>query len=142
MNTKHFRTLVEALNRLPEPIKNDYVDMKSTKEPVCGTPGCFAGLISIVADDIPELKQLYGGGKYYYSLWEFALNEYLECNFPAWAGRHPEIWDNEYGTFMFFSNDAFSAINGNYLNHKNIIVHLTSAYNRWVELEKKTNKEH
>jgi hypothetical protein len=54
--------MVEALNRLPEPIKNDYVDMKSTKEPVCGTPGCFAGLISIVADDIPELKQLYGGG--------------------------------------------------------------------------------
>jgi hypothetical protein len=32
------------------------VDMNSVFEPECGTPGCFGGLISIVANDIPEQK--------------------------------------------------------------------------------------
>jgi hypothetical protein len=33
--------------------------MKSTKDPMCGDAGCFAGLISIVAEYIPELKAAY-----------------------------------------------------------------------------------
>jgi hypothetical protein len=28
--------------------------MRSLEDPTCGTAGCFAGLISIVANDIPE----------------------------------------------------------------------------------------
>jgi hypothetical protein len=51
--------LVNSLEALPEDVKNNRVIMGSMYEPTCGTPGCFAGLISIVANDIPELKQLY-----------------------------------------------------------------------------------
>jgi hypothetical protein len=50
---------IEALEALPENIRNNEVDMKSVDEPICGTVGCFAGLVSIVAKDIPELKELY-----------------------------------------------------------------------------------
>jgi hypothetical protein len=57
MNTGRFKTLVEALEALPDHIKNNRVDMSSLQNPACGTPGCFAGLISIVANDIPELKK-------------------------------------------------------------------------------------
>jgi hypothetical protein len=50
-------------------------------EPTCGTPGCFAGLISIVANDIPELKQVYVlDNSYNYNYWAKALGEYLEGN--------------------------------------------------------------
>jgi hypothetical protein len=48
MNTERFRIFVEALEALPEEIKNNEVDMRSNFEPVCGTAGCFAGLISII----------------------------------------------------------------------------------------------
>jgi hypothetical protein len=53
MNTNNFKIFVEALEALPEEIKNNKVDMRSNFEPICGTAGCFAGLISIVANDIP-----------------------------------------------------------------------------------------
>jgi hypothetical protein len=53
MNTKKFKVFVEALESLPEHIRNNKVDMQSVEQPVCGTAGCFAGLISIVAEDIP-----------------------------------------------------------------------------------------
>jgi hypothetical protein len=51
MNTMKFKALLEALDSLPSEIKNNIIDMASTHEPACGTPGCFAGLISIVAKD-------------------------------------------------------------------------------------------
>jgi hypothetical protein len=35
--------------------------------PFCGTAGCFAGLISIVANDIPELKKHYTSSIYTFS---------------------------------------------------------------------------
>jgi hypothetical protein len=52
--------------------------MASIDEPACGTPGCFAGLISIVANDIPELKEIYKSSHEYdrdysYSEWANAL---------------------------------------------------------------------
>jgi hypothetical protein len=40
MNTNNFKILVEALEALPEDIKNNEVDMNSTLKPACGTPGC------------------------------------------------------------------------------------------------------
>jgi hypothetical protein len=56
--------------------------MSSTHEPTCGTAGCFAGLISIVADDIPELKEMkeiyLSSGYNYYSFLENNL-----LNFPV-----------------------------------------------------------
>jgi hypothetical protein len=45
MNTENFKILVDALESLPEDIKNNEVDMRSNFEPACGAPGCFAGLM-------------------------------------------------------------------------------------------------
>jgi hypothetical protein len=47
--------------------------MRSNFEPICGTAGCFAGLISIVANDIPELKKHYTSSIYTFSNWGIAL---------------------------------------------------------------------
>jgi hypothetical protein len=47
MNTNNFKIFVEALEALPDEIKNNEVDMNSTLKPACGTPGCFGGLISV-----------------------------------------------------------------------------------------------
>jgi hypothetical protein len=47
-----FKILVEALEALPEGIRNNKVNMSGVDEPTCGTAGCFAGLISIVANII------------------------------------------------------------------------------------------
>jgi hypothetical protein len=49
----------DVVMNLPDEIKNNKVEMRSLEDPTCGTAGCFAGLISIVANDIPELKKLY-----------------------------------------------------------------------------------
>jgi hypothetical protein len=57
MITDNFKIFIEALEALPEDIRNNHVDMKSIDEPVCGTPGCFAGLVSIVANDIQSSSQ-------------------------------------------------------------------------------------
>jgi hypothetical protein len=53
--------------------------MKSVDEPICGTVGCFAGLVSIVAKDIPELKELYNPDirNYDFVEWSNALNAFL-----------------------------------------------------------------
>jgi hypothetical protein len=37
MNTKNFKVFIEALEALPENIRNNEVDMKSVDEPICGT---------------------------------------------------------------------------------------------------------
>jgi hypothetical protein len=44
---------------LSDDVKDWGVRMSSTNEPVCGTPGCHAGLISIVAKELPEMKDTY-----------------------------------------------------------------------------------
>jgi hypothetical protein len=56
MNTKKFKVFVEALESLPEHIRNNKVDMHSVEQPLCGTVGCFAGLISIVAEGLTILN--------------------------------------------------------------------------------------
>jgi hypothetical protein len=48
--------------------------------PFCGTAGCFAGLISIVANDVPELKELYAGEKYCFTEWAEALKKLVPQN--------------------------------------------------------------
>jgi hypothetical protein len=142
MNTKNFKIFIETLEALPEGIRNNRVDMNSTHEPVCGTVGCFAGLISIVAKDIPELEDLYGYETiYFFHAWVDALNEYLDTNFREWAEEKPEIWGNAYGWNMFTSITAFGKEKGDVLTHDEIIVFLRNAYDRWANLELNNNKE-
>jgi hypothetical protein len=131
MNTNNFKILVEALEALPEGIRNNKVNMSSVDEPTCGTAGCFSGLISIVANDIPELKDSYGYKTFYFFQgWAKALNEYLDINFRKWAEENPETWGNAYGWHMFNSSKAFGKNHGDALTHDKIIIHLIGVCNR------------
>jgi hypothetical protein len=153
MNTNNFKTFVEALEALPASIKADEVNIGSFLKPdhMCSDAGCFAGLISIVADDIPELKQAYKGKFYNSCKWKYALDRYLECDFSVWAKHNPKIWDNKHGVSMFVSPEAFGkevfykqgvysktmVVLGKPLTHYGIIVHIRKAYDRWIKLTEK-----
>jgi hypothetical protein len=137
MNTNNFKTLVEALEALPESIRNNEVNMGSVLEPkpICGTVGCFAGLISIVANDIPELKEFYKGNLYDYSKWEVALDSFLECSFRNWAQVNPNIWGNPQGRGVFSFPEAYGVEIGGALTHNMIIIYIRKAYDRWIAFE-------
>lgn len=145
-----------ALNELPEEIKNNEVYMMSTDDPHCGTPGCHAGLVSIVADYLPELQDCYNkvcdseypdSTKYYsYENWADALALYLGFAFnekyststalTRWARENADIWDNLHGDEMFSSGMAFGQVSDNF-PHSVIISHFTAMS---VRLNKKENK--
>ena len=131
INTNNFKTLIEALEALPEGIRSNRVNMSRAHEPV----RCFADLISIVANDIPELRDVYAPKRIYsFQKWGDALNEYLKVNFRKWAQVNPEIWGNEDGWYMFSSINAFGKGNGGVLTYDDIIVFLRRVYERerWV----------
>jgi hypothetical protein len=135
MITDNFKVFIEALEALPENIRNNEVDMKSVDEPVCGTPGCFAGLVSIVANDIPELKELYSLDIHNYDFveWSNALNVFLGCRFTNWAGRNRMVWGNSEGRRMFSDITAFGKERWDVINHNDIIVFLRGVYDRWID---------
>ena len=156
MNTMKFKTLLEALDRLPSEIKNNIIDMSSIFEPTCGTPGCFAGLISIVANDIPELKEIYKSsheynGDYSYHGWANALGTYLECDgyantetdietsFEGWVNEHPAVW-GESPNRVFSSNAAFGKSGLDEMKHDDVIIYLRGVYERWIKFENKSNE--
>ena len=152
MNTNNFKTFVEALEALPAHIKNKEVDMKSTKDPMCGDAGCFAGLISIVAEYIPELKAAYDYNSYSVSEWRHALNMFLQddlegLGFEEWAKYYPRVWGNVHGASMYCMYEAFGVevfyepggfgtnpVPLKPLTHYGIIVHIRRAYDRWIKL--------
>jgi hypothetical protein len=51
--------------------------------------GCFAGLISIVANDIPELKNNYTLPNYSFSHWAMALQDFLGVGLDMAMPRAP-----------------------------------------------------
>jgi hypothetical protein len=59
MNKDRLKEFVNALDALSDDVKDWGVAMISTNKPTCGTPGCHAGLISIVAKDLPEMKDTF-----------------------------------------------------------------------------------
>ncbi len=133
MNEHKLKEYANILNALPEAVKNNKLDMNSTKAPTCNTPGCHAGLICIVAKYLPELRECYkytpdfDGETYYqeystihlysYGRWADALALYLGFPFNGmehtsealmrWAKDNPYYWNNPYGDGMFNSRLAF-----------------------------------
>jgi hypothetical protein len=140
MNTNNFKIFVEALEALPESIKNNEVDMNSFYEPLCGTPGCFAGLISIVANDIPELKNNYTFSSYSFSEWAMALQDFLDVGLDDWARENPKIWDNKNGISVYSYNKAWGKKEDEILTHNDIIIHLRKAFDNWIAFENKSNE--
>ena len=142
MKTEKFKIFVEALEALPDEIKNNEVDMRSNFEPVCGTAGCFAGLISIVANDIPELKNNYSPRdyspiNYSFSDWAMALKDFLGVGLDIWAWENPTIWENTRGLSVYAFNEAWGKKEDEKLIHNDIILHLRKALDNLIKKEKK-----
>jgi hypothetical protein len=141
MNKDKLKEFVNALDMLSDDVKNMDVDMESTKEPVCGTCGCHAGLISIVAKDLPGLEEahlkvfktyfkVYKEIKkdlYLYALWADALAEFLgfkeQKDLEIWAKDNPKLWGNKFGGDIFMDAVAFTDDTNKQLIHRDIINH-------------------
>ncbi|CAC9656703.1 hypothetical protein [uncultured Gammaproteobacteria bacterium] len=139
MNEEKLKEFVNALGALSDDVKDMKVDMGSTGKPSCDTCGCHAGLISIVAEDLPELQEAYKhlcslnfekeyyNNIYIYIFWARALAVFLgfedRLPFIYWAGDNPEIWGNEHGVAMFDLAKAFTDDESKQLTHRDIINH-------------------
>ena len=121
ISVERLTQFVEALENLPP----TPVDMYSPDEPVCGTPGCHAGLISLVAEEIPQLKGYYNDLEallqfdcegYDYSSWASALARFITedgaerltmISLATLAESYPDWWGNAKGELMFSCGEAF-----------------------------------
>jgi hypothetical protein len=133
MNKNKLKQFVSALDELSDDVKDMGVEMGSINEPLCGTPGCHAGLISIVAKDLPELQDIYNDDyrtyddDYKYSIWADTLAEFLgfvdmRCLID-WARDNPKLWGNKFGQDMFSFWRAFTNSQFKILTHRDIINH-------------------
>jgi hypothetical protein len=145
MNKDRLKEFVNALDELSDDVKDWGVKMESGEKPTCETPGCHAGLISIVAQDLPELQDIYknhiyftkvGGdeSEYHYNIWVDTLTDFLgfseEKDLGCWAKDNPKLWGNKYGGDMFVFDIAFIDDTKAYiddlakqLTHRDIINH-------------------
>ncbi len=137
MNKDKLKEFVNALDALSDDIKDMDVEMGNTNKPSCGTPGCHAGLISIVAKELPKLQEIYErlyflqwnirGSRYEYSIWADALAEFLGFknmrDLRDWAKDNPKLWGNRSGYNLFCSRLAFIDDAYKQLTHIDIINH-------------------
>ncbi len=137
MNKNKLKEFVNALDALSDDVKDMDVEMGNTNKPSCGTPGCHAGLISIVAKDLPELQDIYEclyflqwnirGSRYEYSIWADALAVFLGFknmrDLRDWAKDNPKLWGNRSGYNLFCSRLAFIDDAYEQLTHRDIINH-------------------
>jgi hypothetical protein len=140
MNKNKLKQFVNALDALSDDVKDWDVAMISSNKPTCGTPGCHAGLICIVAQELPELQDIYmplclsesgrrgkRDNQYFFYVWSTALAIFLgfkgEEDLEMWAAKNYKLWGNTFGRDMFLSQFAFT--NGLYkkIKHRDIINH-------------------
>jgi hypothetical protein len=141
MNKNKLKEFVNALDTLSDDVKDWEVDMSYSEKPTCGTSGSHAGLISIVAQELPELQDIYknhlyftkGNGNennYHYSIWADTLAVFLGFvdmnDLRDWAKDNPKLWGNKFGSKMFmfamaFTGDIADLSKG--LTHRDIINH-------------------
>ncbi|SSC06928.1 hypothetical protein [bacterium endosymbiont of Bathymodiolus sp. 5 South] len=157
---RRLKKLVRALEALPEDIKNRDV-CKNVNVPLDAdyfefhfSP--FAGLISVVAEDIPALKKYYHPKDEYDSqgevvlniytdynpYWNDALRRYLGGNLVDWARHHEELWGNDKGEFLYDEWDSaylasFGKEGFKTLFNYHIINHLKGVCNRYDSLSLK-----
>jgi hypothetical protein len=137
MNKNKLKQFVNALDALSDDVKDWGVIMMSTNKPACGTPGCHAGLISIVAKELPKLQEIYErlyflqwnirGSRYEYGIWADALAVFLGFknmrDLRDWAKDNPKLWGNRSGYNLFCSRLAFIDDAYKQLTHRDIINH-------------------
>ena len=136
INLGNLKKFVGALKALPPTV----INMSSSDNPLCGTPGCFAGLISMT--DLEDLKHLYACEQekslflrdpYDYSDWGAALAIYLgfsgKIEMQNWAEENPLIWGNSGGGSMFSWGLAFGQVRQEF-SHLIIVEHWAKVLER------------
>ncbi|CAC9640019.1 hypothetical protein [uncultured Gammaproteobacteria bacterium] len=151
MNKNKLKQFVNALDGLSDDVKDWGVTMISHDKPKCNTPGSHAGLICIVAQELPELQDIYmplylleselrgkRDNQYMFHVWNTALAIFLgfkwEQELEIWAQDNPELWGNKHGRDMFCGWRAFTDDGDKQLTHRDII-------NHWKQVLKNIEKE-
>ena len=148
MNTHNFKIFVEALEALPDDIKNREVDMQGIDEPTPHNHSDFGGLISIVAENIEGLPEVYKGileysrahnphckETYNSNIWTLTLDDFLGESIPFWAEANQTIWGNHMGYFLNTYKQAFDKEDNETLINNDIIIHLRGVFDRYIKLE-------
>ena len=152
MNTNNFRILTEALEALPNDVR-DYKEQeiiayerlkngRITTDMMGDISAEFSDVLFIVAEYIPEFKEMYEGRADFcygaFEIWINTLNEFLECDFIQWTRDYAGVWENESGYLMHYSNEAFGKSDDDeLLTIDDIIFHIRKAYDNWVALTEK-----
>ncbi len=136
MKKDKLEELVNALDGLSDEVKDWDVKMESGEKPACDTPGCHAGLVSIVAQELPELQEIYENHFYFmseteifykYDVWAHTLADFLgfekRRDLEDWAKENPKIWGNIFGGNMFKLTMAFTDYLPKQLTHRDLINH-------------------
>ena len=132
MKLNKLKEFLSAAHALSDEVKDMTVDMMSVVEPGGDTCGCHAGLVSIIAKDLPELQKnykehyCYEQYEYKYGNWADALAVFLgfDCSghLQSWAKNKPEFWGNDQGWLMFSSTLSINC-DKKKINHRDIIDH-------------------
>ncbi len=142
MNKDKLKEFVNALDGLSDEVKDWDVDMESSNKPSDSICGCHAGLVSIVAKDLPELQDIYNrlcslhcdiddcNHLYFYYVWADALAVFLgftdSRDLRFWAENNPKLWGNKFGSSIFRCEVAFTYGTNDSdkgLTHRDIIEH-------------------
>ena len=147
MNTHNFKIFVEALEALPQQIKNREVDMQGIDKPTPHNRSDFGGLISIVAENIEGLPEAYKtilddanahdtyGKKdtYNSNIWTIALGDFLGESFTFWAEANQAVWGNHMGYFANTYKQAFGKEDNETLTNNDIIIYLRGVFERHIK---------
>lgn len=108
MNIDNLERFVDALAQVVD--EHSTVDMMSINEPVCGTPGCHAGLAYLALRQMGEYTEPFGHYRYLLvadRLAKFLLGSARNYDLQNWAYKNQGLWGNEHGEYMFCSGSAF-----------------------------------
>ena len=133
MKLNKLKEFLSVADKLSDEVKNMGVNMKSVEEPNDTTCGCHAGLVSIIAKDLPELQDNYDDykfhhdGDYSFVKWGDSLGKFLGFKnveyLEEWAKKTPDMWGNDKGERMLSCSSAFTGAGIKPLKHIDIINH-------------------
>jgi hypothetical protein len=149
MNTHNFKIFIEALEALPQDIKDREVGINAFEhfynEPTAKSKtNDFGGLIFIASKDIKGLPQLYKKtrkeldccrGGYCSTIWVWTLGVFLDISFPGWAHKNKIIWGSNFGSWVNQKNEAWGKKKDETLTNNDIIIYLRGVFERHIKSE-------
>ena len=134
MNTHNFKIFVEALEALPEEIKNRKVKLSGIDEPKPDKPIDMSGLFSIVAKNIEGLPEMYK------TILDYSNAHNPHCidvyNSNIWGLATWDFidgWD-KFHTIGYYNID-FDKKEGETLTANDIIIYFRKEYDKYIKSE-------